>query len=116
VIRPPSGDPSSTFRPGVEDVPVLDGAPHISLPAEVTRLRGELSRFRDELAAATEHSANLEAALATNRRIGMAIGILMATRKVAEEAAFDALRDASMQRNEKLRDVAEDVIHTGTLE
>lgn len=107
--RPPSGDPSSTRLPGVEDVPVLDGAPHVSLPAEVTRLRREL-------ADAAEHTANLEAALATNRRIGMAIGILMATRKVAEDAAFEALRDASMRRNQKLRDVAEDVIHTGTLE
>lgn len=109
MIRPPSGDPSSTPRTGVEDVPVLDGAPHVFLPAEVTRLRGEL-------AAAVEHTANLEAALATNRRIGMAIGILMATRKIAEDVAFEALRDASMQRNEKLRDVAEYVIHTGTLE
>ena len=109
MIRPPSGDPSLTRPTGVEDVPVLDGAPHVSLPAEVTRLRAEL-------AAAIEHGENLQVALASNRRIGMAIGILMVTGRLPEDVAFERLREASMRRNVKLRDVAEDVIHTGTLE
>ena len=45
----------------------------------------------------------------------MAIGILMRERLCTEERAFDALRHASMQRNAKLRDIAERVIDTGTL-
>lgn len=60
--------------------------------------------------------ANLEQALVTCRRIGAAIGIVMATRKVAEEQAFDALRVASQQTNRKLRDVADEVLLTGVLD
>lgn len=60
--------------------------------------------------------ANLDVALATCRRIGAAIGIIMATRKVTEEQAFHVLRIASQHQNRKLRDVADDVLRTGTVE
>ncbi len=46
----------------------------------------------------------------------MAIGILMALRRIGEEEAFDLLRRASSDRNVKLRLVAEDVIRTGTVD
>ena len=46
----------------------------------------------------------------------MAIGILMATRRLTEEAAFDLLRQVSNARNVKLRVVAEDLVHQGALE
>jgi hypothetical protein len=59
--------------------------------------------------------ANLKAALASNRRIGMAIGILMNVHKVTEEQAFALLRGASQNLNVKLRLVADDVARTGTL-
>jgi hypothetical protein len=58
---------------------------------------------------------NLEAALNTNREIGTAIGVLMAHRKVTREAAFDLLRTSSQRLHRKLRDVAVDVVETGTL-
>ena len=51
----------------------------------------------------------------SNRRIGIAIGILMARAGHTDEQAFECLRDASQQHNRKLRDIAEDVIYTGAV-
>jgi AmiR/NasT family two-component response regulator len=62
------------------------------------------------------HAEQLEHALASNRKIGMAIGILMATHKVTDKQAFDLLRIASQNTNRKLRHVAADVIEVGTLD
>lgn len=59
--------------------------------------------------------AHLEKALETSRRIGAAIGILMATHRITDETAFQLLQRASQKRNQKLRDLAEDVLLTGTL-
>jgi hypothetical protein len=58
-----------------------------------------------------EEVAQLRDALVSNRRIGMAMGILMRDRNVDEHEAFDALRRISQNSNRKLRDVAEDVIY-----
>ena len=57
----------------------------------------------------------LEAALVTCRRIGVAIGILMAAQKLPEDAAFNLLHEASQASHRKLRDIADDVVFTGTL-
>ncbi|MGI8668139.1 MAG: GAF and ANTAR domain-containing protein [Jatrophihabitans sp.] len=65
--------------------------------------------------AAQERVRNLETALGSNRRIGMAIGIVMASYRLQDEQAFDLLRVASQQGHRKLREVAEDVILTGAL-
>ena len=88
--------------------PIQDSPPsaHASGPAP---------DLRTQLREAEERTEHLQRALASNRRIGMAIGILMRERLCTEERAFDALRHASMQRNAKLRDIAERVIDTGTL-
>jgi hypothetical protein len=59
---------------------------------------------------------NLEFALGSNRNIGIAIGIIMATRLVTDEQAFDLLRIKSQGTHRKLRDVASEVIRTGTLD
>jgi GAF domain-containing protein len=59
---------------------------------------------------------NLERALRTSRRIGTAMGILMASSKVTEEQAFDLLRFASQSRHRKLHQIAEDVVQSGELE
>ena len=67
------------------------------------------------LVAAEDHSANLETALQSSREIGMALGILMAHRKITHEHAFDLLRSASQNLHRKLRDVAAEVMETGTL-
>ncbi len=62
-----------------------------------------------------EQVRSLQEALQSNRRIGVAVGIVMSELRITESAAFEALRRLSMDRNRKLRDVAEDVIDTGAL-
>jgi GAF domain-containing protein len=66
-------------------------------------------------ARARESERNLERALDGNRRIGMALGIVMALHRTDEETAFNALRTLSQRRNQKMREVAEDVIASGEL-
>jgi hypothetical protein len=59
------------------------------------------------------HAANVQEALRTSRRIGAAVGIVMANRALSEEADFEVLRRASQTANVKLRLVAEEVIYSG---
>ena len=63
-----------------------------------------------------EQNENLTAALENSRRIGAAIGILMATRRTTEDGAFELLRQSSQRRHRKLREVADDVVFTGILD
>ena len=69
-----------------------------------------------ETATAQDKVAQLREALSSNREIGIAMGILMATRKVTRTAAFELLRLASLNGNRKLFLVAADVVDTGTLD
>jgi hypothetical protein len=62
-----------------------------------------------------EQISGLEQAVASNRAIGMAIGILMAIRRVGQDDAFDLLRTVSQRTNRKLREIADEVVHTGQL-
>lgn len=66
-------------------------------------------------ATAREKAANLQQALNTNREIGAAMGIIMATHKVTRDSAFTLLRIASQNSNRKLIDIAADVVDTGML-
>ena len=72
--------------------------------------------FALQATVARERVANLERALASNREIGMAMGILMATHRITGADAFALLRIASQNSNRKLAVVADDVIHTGALD
>jgi len=63
-----------------------------------------------------DRAKNLERALASNRDIGTAVGVLIAQHKLTREQAFDLLRIASQNTNRKLHDVALDVIDTGAVE
>jgi ANTAR domain-containing protein len=60
--------------------------------------------------------ANLEIALVSARRIGAAMGTLMGRHGLTDDPAFDRLRGNSQNTRRKLRDVAEDVLLTGTLD
>lgn len=62
-----------------------------------------------------EHVVNLRLATNSNRRIGIAVGILMAHHLSTADEAFDALSTASQLLNRKVADLAEDVILTGAL-
>ena len=74
----------------------------------------ELAELRTRAEMAEHRAQNLEQALTTNRRIGMAIGILLERLHVPEEQAFELLRRESMRRNVRLAQVAEEVVRTGT--
>jgi AmiR/NasT family two-component response regulator len=89
---------------------------YVSDSTQAAELLAENARLRSDLAATTELVEELRFAQLSNRRIGAAIGILMASRKVTDDQAFDLLRAASQHTHRKLRDVAEDVIRTGELE
>jgi GAF domain-containing protein len=96
-----SASRAHAFTPAHEQLAVIFGAQ----AAAALRAAGEHDR--------AEH---LERALRTNRRIGMAVGIIMRDRGLDEEAAFRALTKASQDSNTKVAQLAEQVVRTGTLE
>lgn len=78
-------------------------------------LAEQLADARSDLAAANTHAEELQRALISNRRIGMAMGIFMERHRLTEEQAFDRLRDLSQRSNVKLREVAEQIVYTGDI-
>jgi hypothetical protein len=58
----------------------------------------------------------LEAALRTSRRIGIGLGVLVATHKVTVDDAWALMSRESMNRNIKVSVMAENIIATGTFE
>jgi hypothetical protein len=72
-------------------------------------------RTERRLAAAQNQVTNLEIALGSNRDIGTAVGILMNAHLVTQEQAFGMLRTASQHGHRKLREVANEVIFTGSI-
>jgi DNA-binding response OmpR family regulator len=80
------------------------------------RVHRELARLRDyELARAEDKAANLAVALSSNRRIGVAVGVLMSTRQLTAEQAFEELKRTSQRLNRKVYDIADEVALTGEL-
>jgi GAF domain-containing protein len=61
----------------------------------------------------SERADHLEHALQSNREIGMAMGVIMALRRVDQEEAFAVLRRTSQHLYRKLQDVAAEVVETG---
>ncbi|WP_337061853.1 GAF and ANTAR domain-containing protein [Kineococcus sp. G2] len=62
-----------------------------------------------------QRADHLAEAVASNRDIGAAVGVLMALRKITREEAMADLRRVSQHANRKLRDVAAEVLETGEL-
>jgi len=94
TARPPVPCPHRT-KPGQQPDHEPDHEPDLSHQVRaLTVLVSQLTVARD-----------------SNRRIGMAIGIVMNQRHIDEAHAFDVLRRTSQNTNRKLRDIAEDVIH-----
>lgn len=69
------------------------------------------------LAGLAQHSRarNLDSALKTNERIGVAIGVLVGLLRYTESDAHQALAAASQALNRKLNDIAAEVVLTGAL-
>ncbi|RBY83595.1 hypothetical protein DQ238_00405 [Geodermatophilus sp. TF02-6] len=87
----------------------------LALRPALATCRRNVAALCRRLSAAEQRAVHLERALRSNRRIGMAMGILMARHGYTEDQAFAALRQESSWRNRKLRDVAEQVVHIGRL-
>ncbi|MBC3190943.1 ANTAR domain-containing protein [Pseudonocardia sp. C8] len=60
-----------------------------------------------------EHADHLEAALHSSREIGIAIGILMHSRQLNRDQAFEFLVHASQRLNRKVRDLAWAIAEAG---
>jgi GAF domain-containing protein len=58
----------------------------------------------------SERAAQYEQGMATNREIGAAVGILMATHGISQDDAFAMLSTASQRLNRKLRDIATSIV------
>ncbi|MFR9807286.1 ANTAR domain-containing protein [Pseudonocardia sp. RS010] len=86
-----------------------------SAPAQRFVVCAELDQLQARARSAEERAADLERALATNRRIGIAIGILMCLHRLTDDQAIATLKAQSQHRNVKVRELAETVISTGTL-
>jgi GAF domain-containing protein len=82
---------------------------------EATALLADHATFALQSAEYAHKAGHLDKALESNRRIGMALGILMRDRQMSEDEAFDLVRNVSQAGNRKLRAIADDVIATGVL-
>ena len=92
--RPASTRTSSTTPDDVANAAVLASFASVAVEAALER----------------ESSTQLRVALDTNRTIGAAVGILMATHNLPQEDAFAMLSAASQRVNRKLRDLAADIV------
>jgi DNA-binding response OmpR family regulator len=84
----------------------------------LARLRAnhELHQLREGAVTAAEGRAEqVRGALDSNRSIGTAVGIMMATYQLTAKQGFQLLVSASQNTNSKLRDVAAQVIEAGAL-
>lgn len=78
--------------------------------------RGEGLAFAAQAAVAlrsAQNEDNLRTALATRSVIGQAQGILMERLKITADQAFGVLSRLSQERNQKLREVARQLVETG---
>jgi hypothetical protein len=98
----------------VSDTALIESlrADAVSDGAIITGLCADALDHRATIAALQHDVAELEAALLNARRIGGAIGALMATRHVTESEALQLLVHAGLRSGRKVRDVADDVLRT----
>lgn len=78
-----------------------------------TETAAVLAAFASVAVSAARESARadqLQEGMVTNREIGAAVGILMATQGLSQEDAFDVLSRASQRLNRKLRDIAAGIV------
>jgi AmiR/NasT family two-component response regulator len=64
---------------------------------------------------ARDMADNLQVALESRAVIDQAKGILIERYKLTPDAAFQLLARVSMHANRKVRDIADDLVHTGEL-
>ena len=92
-------------------------SPHFFTPSirQFTAVYADHAAIALSRVAEHDRAEHLERALASNREIGVAIGILMSRYGLTEHAAFDLLRVTSQHHHRKLREIAAETIFTGEL-
>lgn len=96
---------------------LYSGRPHAFTAAIDQRILSVVASIGITLTALAERNRadHLQIALESNRQIGTAVGILMIVHKCTADEAFTVLRVASQHSHRKLRELAEEVVFTGTL-
>lgn len=91
------------------------GKPYALAAAAVARAEPLAVHAALALAAAAcrRGRAELREALRSSRAIGIALGIIMAQRRVTSSDAFDVLRTCAQRQHRKVREVAADIALTG---
>ena len=77
----------------------------LGLPAVLTAIRVALARA-EEISGLRQRKSELSAALASNRVIGTAIGMVMSENHLSQQDAFERLRRHARDRRRKMEDVA----------
>jgi transcriptional regulator with GAF, ATPase, and Fis domain len=85
------------------------------LDCGVVAIFSTLSSLALQHALEQRKSQNLTIALESSRQIGMAMGILMASKLIPADEAFEQLRAASQHLHRRVRDIAVEVAETGEL-
>ncbi|MEO7058724.1 MAG: ANTAR domain-containing protein [Lapillicoccus sp.] len=98
-------EPQEAREPGPASVPALPADGQLPIEAAMDIIQQLDTEVR-----------NLKAALESNRRIGMAMGIVMKQLGVGPDAAFDALRHLSQNTNRRVADLADDIIYQGSFD
>lgn len=98
------------YRPGAVEAALAQSA----VDHAIAVIRQQ--RLTDQVQTLQRTASSLQVALASNREIGAALGILMATHRISLPEAFNLLRTASQHSHRKLRDVAGEVVFTGALD
>ncbi|MBU6439958.1 MAG: response regulator [Betaproteobacteria bacterium] len=80
-------------------------------PDMVPAIEAALARSRD-LDALAEAKLQLERALSERRQTSMAVGIMMAQRRLSETAAFEALRGEARRQRRKLSEFCGELVAT----
>jgi chromosome segregation ATPase len=80
------------------------------IEAQVDVDRAMIAELQADGVLSQEHAEHLEQALRTSRTIGAAIGMIVASRQVSPDEAFEILKQASQHSNRKLRDIAAELV------
>jgi hypothetical protein len=76
--------------------------------------REMIAELQSEGVLSQEHAEQMDEALRSSRTIGAAIGLVMANRGVGQDEAFLILKRASQNNNRKVRDLAAELVATGS--
>src|SRR3954451_3438829 len=114
-------DLSSSFdrnRQDIEGLQAEASEAHARADAMEARAEGDremIAELQVDGVVSQEHALHMEEALKSSRKIGAAIGMIMASRMVTEDEAFAILKQASQKSNRKLRELAADLVDSRRL-